>query len=335
MKLNIGITGIGGNIGLGILNSLKMSKYKNARIIGMDNNSFSVGLYKADKSYIIPKADSPKYFYEIVKICKKEKINALFISTEKELVFLSKNREDFFKKTKTELMIVNPKIIEICLDKWKTCLFLKEKNIPYPKSVLATNNQKEISDFIKKIGFPLVIKPRESRGARDVYIIKSLEELDFYKNKINQPILQKYLLPCEEEYTCGVFGVFGKTFIIIFKRELIDGITNKAIVCKDKEIEELCKKISKALDLNGSINIQLRKTKEGPVPFEINPRYSSTVSIRSHLGFNDVEWAIDAFLLGKKNIKYIAPKKGRLVLRYYENFYPKKSVKPSVKFSNI
>lgn len=335
MRLNIGITGIGGNIGLGILFALKKSKHKNAKVTGMDNNSFSVGLYKADRSHIMPKADSPEYLDKIVDVCIKEKIDGLFVSTEKELVVLSKNKDDFFRKTGTVLMVADYKIVETCLDKWKTCLFLKENNMPCPKSVLVSGNQgKAVGFFIKKMGFPLVLKPRQSRGARDVYVIKNQEEFNFYKKRINQPILQEYLLPKEEEYTCGVFRAFGKTFTIIFKRELVDGITNKAIVWKDKDIDNLCKKIAKAFNLNGSINIQLRKTKTGPVPFEINPRYSSTVSMRSHLGFNDVEWAIDVFLF-KKEIKYTAPKKGILILRHFEDFYPEKTIESSVKFSNI
>ena len=47
------------------------------------------------------------------------------------------------------------------------------------------------------------------------------------------------------------------------------------------------------LNLNGSINIQLRLTKNGPRVFEINPRFSSTALMRHRIGFSDVLWAID------------------------------------------
>jgi carbamoyl-phosphate synthase large subunit len=33
-------------------------------------------------------------------------------------------------------------------------------------------------------------------------------------------------------------------------------------------------------------------TKKGPIIFEINPRFSSTVVFRHKLGFKDVQWAI-------------------------------------------
>ena len=37
----------------------------------------------------------------------------------------------------------------------------------------------------------------------------------------------------------------------------------------------------------------MRKTKRGFIPFEINPRLSSTVYFRHFFGFKDVEWWID------------------------------------------
>ncbi len=335
MKLNIGITGIGGDVGMGILKSLKQSKYKAARIIGFDINPYSVGLYRVDKGYIVPRANTAEYLSELIKICNKEKIHALFISTEQELSILSEKREIFNKTTKTKLIIANKKIIEIGLDKWKNFQFLKENKFPYPNSILFKNNAIDVKNFINKFGFPLIIKSRIGRGSKNLYLAKNLEDFEFYVKKNNQPIIQEYLKPNNEEYTCGVFSYNNKVFVIIFKRELNFGLTTKAVVCKDKEIETVCRNIAKQLKLEGAINIQLRKTKNGAVPFEINPRYSSTVSIRNYLGFRDVEWAIDIFVFGKNKIKYNPPKKGTIILRYFEDFYFKKAIKSSVKFSNL
>ena len=46
------------------------------------------------------------------------------------------------------------------------------------------------------------------------------------------------------------------------------------------------------INLEGSINVQLRLTEKGPVVFEINPRFSSTVLFRHMFGFKDLEWSI-------------------------------------------
>lgn len=335
MNLVIGITGIGGDIGLGILKSVKESKYKSAEIIGFDSNPYSIGLYKADKGYMMPKAEMPNYIPKLIDICRKEKVNLLFISTEQELSILSEYREKFQKKTKTKLVIASKEIIEMGSDKWKTIQFLKKNNLPYPKSILFEGDKDQSEKFIKEVGFPLIIKPIGGRGSKNLHLVKNLEEFEFYRKRVDHPILQEYLQPSNEEYTCGVFSSKGKVYTIIFKRELNFGLTVKAIVSKDKEIEKICQKIAEKIRLEGPINIQMRKTDKGPVPFEINPRFSSTVSIRNRLGFRDVEWSISLYLLGKANVKYKPPREGTVTLRYFEDFFPKKIVRNTSKFFNI
>ena len=55
---------------------------------------------------------------------------------------------------------------------------------------------------------------------------------------------------------------------------------------------EYLDKIGVSLNLQGSINVQLRHTERGPVAFEINPRFSSTVVFRHLLGFQDLIWSL-------------------------------------------
>jgi carbamoyl-phosphate synthase large subunit len=56
--------------------------------------------------------------------------------------------------------------------------------------------------------------------------------------------------------------------------------------------------VAKALQLRGSINIQLRLRDGYPYIFEINPRFSSTVVARHKLGFSDVLWSLQDQNLG-------------------------------------
>src|SRR3546814_16519316 len=67
-----------------------------------------------------------------------------------------------------------------------------------------------------------------------------------------------------------------------------------------RSIESLCATVARALDLSGSINIQLRLGSRGPMIFEINPRFSSTVVFRHRLGFSDLLWSLQEQILGKK-----------------------------------
>ena len=105
--------------------------------------------------------------------------------------------------------------------------------------------------------------------------------------------LVELLLPEEEEYTCGLFrSRSGEIRSITIRRRLQGGYTCAGKVVFDQELETYLHQIAEALRLRGSINVQLKWTMKGPVAFEINPRFSSTVLFRHLLGFQDLIWAM-------------------------------------------
>ena len=113
------------------------------------------------------------------------------------------------------------------------------------------------------------------------------------------------------------------------KRTLKDGNTRTAFLkhgAKLDQLNEFIKHITKIIKPFGPMNFQLCLTPQGPVIFEINPRFSGTTPIRSLFGANEV----DAILikLSKKNYKYQYKLKEGLVVRYFENkFIPVKKIK--------
>jgi carbamoyl-phosphate synthase large subunit len=318
MPVNIVVTGIGGLLGQGILKALRISKYKQHKIIGCDTSRESVGLHLCDKGYIVPNAQAETYIDAIAKICAEETADVLFIGSVPELLPLAKNNEYLREKTGVHIISVEEEIIELGLDKYKTVAFLRNNDLPHPESVV-DEDEVAIEELVYKVGFPLVIKPRYGAGARDMHIVSDFEELSFYRERVKEPVIQEYVGSDSEEYTCGVFSTGEQVFVISLKRELKYGLTRKAVICPDERIEALCTKIAVLLKLRGSINVQFRYGHKGPAVLEINPRYSSSTPIRAHFGFNDVEWAIDAFLFGEK-INYQPACKG-LAIRFWEEFY--------------
>ncbi|MEY3501426.1 MAG: hypothetical protein RL308_3099, partial [Bacteroidota bacterium] len=140
--------------------------------------------------------------------------------------------------------------------------------------------------------------------------------------KKNNPdfIVQEFLDGDREEYTCGLFrSKSGVVRTIILKRELMGGFTGYAEIVKNTDIENLLTKISDKLNLIGSINVQLRLTQKGPVVFEINPRFSSTVRFRHLLGFKDVEWSIED-KLELKISDYIDDSEGKKIYKGFNEY---------------
>lgn len=321
-RLNILITGAGTGIGQSIIKSVKLSQLK-THIVPVDNSFMAAGLYAGDSSYLIPMKHEKNYVSEIIRICNKEKINYIFVGTDVELEILSKNKKTIESKTSARLIISNTKSIQIADDKWKTVEFLKKHSFPYAKSFL----KKDLEKALREISFPMVVKPRV--GARSVgfSIIRDEKELRQKVNEIKSPIIQEYLSQDDEEYTCGAFFFKGKNYgVITAKRWLRSGDTYKAIFHKDKRLEEFIARVGNKLKIYGPCNFQLRKTKRGPVIFEINCRFSGTSGAASLLGFNPAN-AIMQSLSFLRPLKKLTFRKSYMFRYWNEIFSPEQEVK--------
>ena len=70
-------------------------------------------------------------------------------------------------------------------------------------------------------------------------------------------------------------------------------MTESATLVRSPSLTRYLERVAASLDLQGSINVQLRVTERGPVAFEINPRFSSSVVLRHLLGFEDLVWSLE------------------------------------------
>ena len=109
-------------------------------------------------------------------------------------------------------------------------------------------------------------------------------------------IVQEYLPGEDNEYTAGLFKHGETIHTITFKRILAPGgFSQQVELVTEESINEFPKELAGQLDFQGSINVQFRLTHRGCIPFEINPRFSSTVYFRHRFGFKDVKWWLDLY----------------------------------------
>jgi carbamoyl-phosphate synthase large subunit len=312
-EMNILVTGIGGDIGIGIGRILKNLDYVD-NLLGCDVHDEHAGNSIFDRCEIVPKASQPEYVESLYKLAAKRRIDAIVVTSEPELRFLSTLNENYFIP-ETPFVMANKASMEIGFDKLKTSTLISQMQLPNPWTKLVENEA--------PLNFPCILKSRYGAGNQNVYVVKSAEEACAYRNLFPNYIWQEYLPGDNTEYTCGVYGSNDGTFrTIIFRRRLVSGCTSFAELVENSEIESICKKIAQKLELKGSINIQLRLDSRGPMVFEINPRFSSTVVMRHKLGFRDVEWSLQEQILGrgtKYNLLY--PVGTRLCKIYDEWIY--------------
>ena len=284
-KINILVTGVGGDIGQSIGKILKLQPYFQ-QIIGIDINLDTPARLFFDSVHLAPNPLESNYLDELEKLVTKLNISLILPTSEAEIRFFATN---YLRTVGTAtLIIANQESLDIGFDKYRTYTFLKDNSLPYPWTKCAENeNPTEL---------PCIYKERSNSGSKNIMIVHNKSDLNNFKSHKGF-IWQELLLPDDEEYTCGLYRSANKEIrTVILKRTLLHGYTNKAITVEHDAIEKLLIEIAHKLNLFGSINVQLRMTKNGPIVFEINPRFSSTVMFRHLLGFHDCLWAIQEAL---------------------------------------
>ncbi|HOY95340.1 MAG TPA: ATP-grasp domain-containing protein [Catalimonadaceae bacterium] len=285
-KKTILVTGIGGNVGQGIIRNLRFSGL-DFRIVGTNSAPFSAGNYLVDKFYPVSFAYEPGYLQEVTDIVEKENVDLIIPSTDFEVYFLSHAARNFPCLIATS----GPFASENYLDKFLTWKHHSKSGIPFANSILPSEYK---SDFASALA-----KPRKGRGSRG--IMKN----NFDASKLTDDEYMIQELHEGKEITTAVYVSYltGELKgLINMERSLDNGTTN---FCKvnfefDTELTQMAEKMIRHSDLRGSFNIQSIVTNNGDIiPFEINCRISGTNSIRTHFGFKDVEYTVRELLFSE------------------------------------
>jgi carbamoylphosphate synthase large subunit len=175
-KPTVLVTATGGPAGLAAVRSLL--KVDNIKIVSVDADSFAPGLYLTEvKSYTVPLATEENYLAKLLHVCKKENVKVVLPCSDEETLELSK-RKQFFNSKRIQLPIADYNVIAKASDKWKMLNAISRSGIRAPKT-FSPNTLNEFKNAIKQIGFPLVVRPRISRGARGVTYCENKGEAEF------------------------------------------------------------------------------------------------------------------------------------------------------------
>lgn len=304
------VTGVGAIIGYGLINCLKKSEY-NVYIVGMDIYEDAYGRAICDEFIQAKYAADPDYPSFVKKIISEKNIDLVLFGTEQEITRLSQAKEEmgeFYNR----LVINNPNILSLSEDKWSTYNFLVENGF----EAISSRIEGEYREIAEQFGTPFLLKPRRSYACKGIEKISTEEEFNFFKKRAgDQFMVQKIVGDMEHEYTAAVFGdgMGGATKPIILKRKLSqEGATAKAETISSIEIEKMITSYCKLLKPVGPTNFQFRSESGRFYLLEINPRISSSTSIRAAFGYNEAEMCI-RFFVDKNNIEDYEIKEGRAI----------------------
>ncbi len=317
MSCSVMITGVGAVIGQGIIRSLRMEDL-DTRLISVDANPLSVGFKWSDAYYAVPKVTDPSWLPVFIDICKKENVDLILPGIEQDVKALMANRQEIINKTAAFPLLNSDEAFRVGFDKWELCLFARQQSLNVPQTWIAADV--EVHSIPGPL-YPLVLKPRKGMAGKGIYVVEKEDSLKCWLKLVRRDeyIIQQHIGNDDEEYTVSIFGHYDRSLSVpfILKRRLSYGSTFEAETVDSALLSDAVVRIAKQLKIVGPTNIQFRKSGENYYLLDINPRFSSSTSIKSAFGFNEPVMAVKSFLMRQPQVP-LALKKGRCS-RYIED----------------
>jgi carbamoyl-phosphate synthase large subunit len=313
---NILVSGASGIIGYGILRSFKLSSEK-FRLIGTTiyTDSAAVGFCDIFEQ-AIPTNDSG-YIDWLLSIIYKYQIDLIIPGIEADMYKWVDHITEI-EKSGAKIVLNNKELIALCNDKFIFYQKLKEQNSVY---AIETILETDFEILVSKFGLPFLLKPRCGHGSKGIVKVDNKVTFLKHQNEIGSILMVQPIIGNDnEEFTTSAFcdGNGGFYAYMTLKRKLSkDGFTEKAEVVEINNMNEVLINLCKLFKPLGPTNFQFRKHDGILKLLEINPRISSSTSIRTKFGYNEALMAFEHFLEGKK-IEQPLIKKGKAV-RYIED----------------
>lgn len=316
MKLNkrkytILVSGASGIVGYGILRSLK----------GMDCLLIGTTIYERSPADCFsdfvehsPLTHTPQYIPWLIDTINKYSVDMIIPGIEADMSVWNINRR-VLEETGTKVLLNRSELISLCLDKWEFYQVLHKKGFKY---CIETSISQDFHYFEQ----PFIIKPKCGYGSKGVVLISEEDEFANYKSRIGESLLmQEYVGSSEEEYTASAF--FDKDSVlkawIMMKRKLSQtGYTEASEIVFIDEVVDIMIELASILKPIGPTNFQFRKHKGQWKLLEINPRISSSTSIKSAFNYNECEMSIRYFLENKE-VNQPEIRRGKAI-RYIEDY---------------
>lgn len=294
-KKTVLITGAGGAAVPGLIRRLRKNGYI---VVAADMDPLAAGFYYANKSFVIPAGNSMDFLPAISDICSTEKVDVIVPLVDEELLACLELERDAIA-----VMLPRYDFVETCLDKYALMGRLSKANIAIPETRLATNGHEGLM-------FPLVVKPRIGRGSRGLQIVRTEAELSDYFTTTNYAaealILQEYIEGVE--YTVSAVAWRDGEVQAVVPKEIISkkGITKLAVTRRNSRIDELCYRVQSQLRPDGPFNVQLRIDERSgePLIFEINPRFSTTISLTIAAGIDELGGLLSQAIYGRGSYEF-------------------------------
>ena len=273
-------------------------------IIATNSDMNTTAMSVADKAFESPIIYDEKYIPFLLEICKSEKIDMLISLFDIDLMILAKNKSRF-EALGVKVIVSDENIINICNDKFEMLKYLKEINMPVPKTYIDLEEALKGADFDKN---SYILKPRWGMGSLSIFEAENKKELEVLYEKAKRSIQKSYLRFESEadidrailiqekirgdEYGLDIFNdLKGENRAVTVKRKLAmrSGETDIAQVVENSELENIGKKIVESLKHIGNLDMDILFDGEKAYIIDMNARFGGGYPFTHSAGVNELE----------------------------------------------
>lgn len=300
------LTGAGGPAISGMISVLRRWGH---RIVAVDMLPFASGFYLADKAYVVPPGNAPEFLPRLEEICAAEEVDAVVSVVDEELPHM-------LQLEGRGIAVIQPRLefVELCLDKLRCMHELRQAGLNAPQTWM-------VDDLPDDAPYPLFVKPRVGRGSRGCGKVESPAELRAFLAASayapSQLLAQSYVVGTE--YTVSVIVWRDGEVQGVVPKQIISkvGVTKAAVTRRNAKIEALCTAIQERFHADGPFNVQLVLDRDGePWPFEINPRFSTSITLTNAAGADELGGLVSQALLGRSSYTFSDWQEGVVLIRH-------------------
>ena len=291
------VSGASGIVGYGILKSLRMGD-KDQWLVGASNRNESAANVFSDQFVLAPETADADYLTWLLSTIDRLKIDIVIPGIDADLRFWLSKLDEIRSSGATPLL--NEKtLIYLSLDKWEMSEHLRKigESTRIPSSL-----SQDFDEITSLYGLPFIVKPRAGFGSKGFRQINNRAEFSDVRSRVGRELIAQPLRgTIESEFTIGAYGdgAGGFTSLIAMRRLLSpEGFTNFAEVVDSKPFEDVVYRLCNHFKAFGPTNFQFREHFGSLFLLEINPRISSSASIRARFGYNEAQMAVDHLTSG-------------------------------------
>lgn len=237
------------------------------------------------------------YIQSVLRICEKEKIDTIFPSWDPKVYIFSKNKEQF-EKTGVQIPVPDYETVIRPLDKYRAIQAAEEVGFPHPKTYLP-GCEDDLGRIAEEAGFPLMIRPRFTSGAKGNKVVQNLPELlEEGRVVIENPgthMVQEFVPGKEKQQFYLVIDKKGErksAFCARTHRIYLRYPLNASTACESSVLHPYvvgATRMVQRLGWWGGITIQTKIDFRDGLPklMEMNPRLGYHLWFRTELGINE------------------------------------------------